>query len=50
MSTEKTTTANNTIKPIQLMEHGNFLYGTLDGIDFTASGIMQDTKDLMVQY
>ena len=44
MSTEKTTTANNTIKPIQLTEHGNFLYGTLDGIDFTASGIMQDTK------
>lgn len=44
MSTEKPTTQNNTIKPIQLMEHGNFLYGTLDGIDFTASGIMQDTK------
>lgn len=43
MSTEKPTTQNS-IKPIQLTEHGNFLYGTLDGIDFTASGIMQDTK------
>ena len=44
MSTEKPTTQNNSVKPIQLTEHGNFLYGTLDGIDFTASGIMQDTK------
>lgn len=40
----KTTTSNNSVKPIQVIEHGNFLYGTLDGIDFTASGIMQDTK------
>ncbi|MCT7577656.1 hypothetical protein [Aliarcobacter butzleri] len=44
MSAEKQTTQNNTIKPIQLTEHGNFLYGTLDGIDFTPSGIMQETK------
>ncbi|MFW2378147.1 hypothetical protein ACN4FU_05620 [Aliarcobacter butzleri] len=44
MSTEKQTTQNNTIKPIQITEHGNFLYGTLDGINFIPSGIMQDTK------
>ena len=35
MSTEKST-SNNSIKPIQVIEHGNFLYGTLDGIDFIA--------------
>ena len=47
MSKETTTQTNqstNSIKPIQLQEHGNFIYGTLDGIDFTASGIMQDTR------
>lgn len=33
-----------TVKPIQIKEHGNFLYGTLDGLDFVPSGIMQDTK------
>lgn len=37
-------TVQNNIKPVQLTEHGNFLYGTLDGVDFVASGIMQDTK------
>lgn len=43
---EKITTqsSSNTIKPIQLKEHGNFIYGTLDGIDFTPSGIIQDTR------
>ena len=40
----KSTASNNSVKPIQVIEHGNFLYGTLDGIDFIASGIMQDTK------
>ena len=33
-----------TAKPVQIKEHGNFLYGQLDGLDFVASGIMQDTK------
>ncbi len=42
MSTEKTT--NNLVKPIQLTEHGCYLYGTLDGIDFTASGVFPETK------
>ncbi len=43
---EKVTQNNptNSVKPIQLTEHGNFLYGTLDGIDFVASGIMAETK------
>ena len=47
MSKDTTTQMNpttNSIKPIQLQEHGNFIYGTLDGIDFTASGIMADTR------
>ena len=35
---------NNSIKPIEVVEHGNYLYGTLDGLDFVVSGIMQDTK------
>lgn len=34
----------STVKPVQVKEHGNFLYGQLDGLDFVASGIMQDTK------
>lgn len=40
----KTTASSNSIKPVQILEHGNYLYGTLDGLDFVASGIMQDTK------
>ena len=40
----KTTASNNSIKPVQIAGHGNYLYGTLDGLDFVASGIMQDTK------
>lgn len=44
MSESQKTTANNSIKPVQIVEHGNYLYGTLDGLDFVASGIMQDTK------
>lgn len=47
MSKDTTTQMNpttNSIKSIQLQEHGNFIYGTLDGIDFTASGIMADTR------
>lgn len=44
MSETQKTTANNSIKPVQVVEHGNYLYGTLDGLDFVASGIMQDTK------
>lgn len=43
-TTTQTNLATNSIKPIQLQEHGNFIYGTLDGIDFTPSGIMQDTR------
>lgn len=38
------TTSNNSLKPVEIIEHGNYLYGTLDGLDFVASGIMQDTK------
>lgn len=38
------TTSNSSIKPVQILEHGNYLYGTLDGLDFVPSGIMQDTK------
>lgn len=34
----------NLVKPIQLTQHGNYLYGTLDGLDFVPSGIMQETK------
>ena len=44
MSDSLKPTANNSIKPVQVLEHGNYLYGTLDGLDFVASGIMQDTK------
>lgn len=44
MSETQKTTVNNSIKPVQVVEHGNYLYGTLDGLDFVASGIMQDTK------
>lgn len=44
MSTENKNTPNNSIKPIQLQEHGCFLYGTLDGLDFTASGVFPETK------
>ena len=40
----KTTASSNIIKPVQIVGHGNYLYGTLDGLDFVASGIMQDTK------
>lgn len=40
----KTTASSNSIKPVQILEHGNYLYGTLDGLDFVASGVMQDTK------
>lgn len=40
----KTTASNNSIKPVQIAGHGNYLYGTLDGLDFVASGIMPDTK------
>lgn len=32
------------VKPVQVKEHGNFLYGQLDGLDFIASGILQDTR------
>jgi hypothetical protein len=40
----KTTASSNTIKPVQIVGHGNYLYGTLDGLDFVSSGIMPDTK------
>ena len=33
---------NNSIKPITLKEHGNYIFATLDGVDFTASGVMVD--------
>ena len=42
MSESQKPTANNSIKPVSVVEHGNYLYGTLDGLDFVASGIMQD--------
>ena len=35
---------HNSIKPIEVVEHGNYLYGMLDGLDFVVSGIMQDSK------
>ena len=31
------------IKEISVKEHGNFIYGTLDGVDFVASGIIKET-------
>ena len=31
-------------RKVEISEHGNYILGTLDGIDFVASGIMQDTK------
>jgi hypothetical protein len=27
-------------KKVEISEHGNYILGTLDGIDFVASGIM----------
>ena len=29
------------IKEVKLTGHGNFLYGTLDGVDFVTSGVME---------
>lgn len=31
-------------KPIEIKEHGNYIYGTLDGVDFVTSGIIAETK------
>lgn len=35
---------NNPIKPISLKEHGNYIFATLDGVDFIASGLRYDEK------
>lgn len=32
------------IKPIQIQGHGNYIYGSLDGVDFVSSGIIQESK------
>ena len=32
------------VKEINLKEHGNFIYGTLDGVDFVASGIIKENN------
>ena len=45
-STKQLQTAQ--LKPVQILEHGNYLYGTLDGLDFVPSGIMQDTKKNLI--
>lgn len=31
------------VKEISLKEHGNFIYGTLDGVTFVSSGIIKET-------
>ena len=31
------------VKEINLKEHGNFIYGTLDGVDFVSSGVIKET-------
>ncbi len=31
-------------KEIQIKDHGNYIYGTLDGVDFVSSGVIQETK------
>ena len=30
------------IKGVEVVEHGNYLYGTLDGVDFVQSGKLED--------
>ena len=32
------------MKEISIKEHGNYIYGTLDGVDFVTSGIIAETK------
>ena len=32
------------MKEISIKEHGNFIYGTLDGVDFVTSGVIAETK------
>lgn len=32
----------STIKKTELTQHGNYIFGNLDGVDFVASGIMVD--------
>lgn len=34
----------STIKEIKINKHGNYLYATLDGVDFVTSGIMVNEK------
>ncbi len=31
-------------KEINIKEHGNYIYGTLDGVDFVSSGVIAETK------
>lgn len=31
-------------KEINIKEHGNYIYGTLDGVDFVTKGIIAETK------
>ncbi len=31
-------------KEINIKEHGNYIYGTLDGVDFVTSGVIAETK------
>ncbi|RXK14237.1 hypothetical protein CP965_01965 [Halarcobacter mediterraneus] len=32
------------VKEINLKEHGNFIYGTLDGVDFVPSGVIRENN------
>lgn len=37
-------TKNSETKNIQISQHGNYLYGTLDGLDFVPSGTIPETR------
>lgn len=30
------------VKPVSVENHGNFIYGTLDGVDFVPSGVIKE--------
>ena len=34
----------NVIKELKINKHGNYLYATLDGVDFTVAGVMFNEK------
>lgn len=37
-------------KEIIVSEHGNFIYGTLDGVDFVKSGVIKETSETYSAY